>query len=49
MADKVWIAGRPVAPDLADGLAVQRIVDAAVRSDREGRRVTIAEIAAGES
>ncbi len=41
-------SGRPVEPDLADGLAVQRIVDAAVRSAREGRRVPIAEIAAGE-
>ena len=41
-------AGRPVEPDLADGLAVQRIVDAAVRSAREGRRVSIAEIAADE-
>jgi predicted dehydrogenase len=41
-------AGRRVEPDLADGLAVQRIVEAAVLSAREGRRVTIAEIAAGE-
>lgn len=41
-------AGRPVKPDLADGLAVQRIVDAAVLSAREGRRVAIAEIAAAE-
>ena len=41
-------AGVAVEPDLADGLAVQRIVDAAVRSAREGRRVPIAEIAAGE-
>jgi predicted dehydrogenase len=41
--------GRPVKPDLADGLAVQRIVDAAVRSANEGRRVRIAEIAAGEA
>ena len=41
-------AGRPVKPDLADGLAIQRIVDAAVRSAREGRRVPIAEIEAAE-
>jgi predicted dehydrogenase len=41
-------AGRPVEPDLADGLAIQRIVDASVRSAAEGRRVSIAEIAAGE-
>ena len=41
-------AGERVAPDLADGLAAQRIVDAAVRSAREGRRVAIAEIIAGE-
>ena len=41
-------AGRPVEPSLADGLAVQRIVDAAVRSAREGRRVPVAEIIAGE-
>jgi predicted dehydrogenase len=40
--------GEQVQPDLADGLAVQRIVDAATRSAREGRRVPIAEIAAGE-
>jgi predicted dehydrogenase len=42
-------AGRPVKPDLADGLAVQRIVDAAVTSAREGRRVSIAEIASAEA
>jgi predicted dehydrogenase len=41
-------AGRPVKPDLADGLHIQRIVDAAVLSAREGRRVPIAEIAASE-
>lgn len=40
--------GERVKPDLADGLAVQRIVDAGVRSAREGRRVPIAEIAAAE-
>jgi predicted dehydrogenase len=39
-------AGRPVTPDFADGLAVQRIIDAAARSAAEGRRVTIAEIVA---
>jgi predicted dehydrogenase len=42
-------AGQPVKPDLADGLAIQRIVDAAVLSAREGRRVAIAEIASGEA
>ena len=41
-------AGQPVKPDLADGLHIQRIVDAAVISAREGRRVTLAEIEAGE-
>lgn len=41
-------AGKPVKPDLADGLAIQRIVDAAVRSAAEGRRVSIVEIAVGE-
>jgi predicted dehydrogenase len=41
-------SGMPAAPDFRDGLAVQRVVDAAVRSGREGRRVTIAEIQAGE-
>jgi len=40
--------GEPVSPDLADGLAVQRIVDAAGISAREGRRVAIAEIIAAE-
>jgi predicted dehydrogenase len=40
--------GELVKPDLADGLDVQRIVDAAVRSAREGRRVPITEIEAGE-
>jgi predicted dehydrogenase len=35
---------RTASPDFADGLAVQRITDAANRSAREGRRVTIAEI-----
>jgi predicted dehydrogenase len=42
-------AGRKVAPDFADGLAVQRIVDAAARSARDGRRTTIAEITADEA
>ena len=41
-------AGEKVKPDLADGLHIQRIVDAAVISAREGRRVTLAEIEAGE-
>jgi predicted dehydrogenase len=40
--------GTPVQPDFHDGLAVQRVIDAAVRSATEGRRVTIAEIEAGE-
>jgi predicted dehydrogenase len=39
-------AGRPVQPDLADGLHIQRIVDAAVISAREGRRVALAELEA---
>ena len=38
--------GRPASPDFADGLAVQRVVDAANLSAREGRRVAIAEIVA---
>lgn len=37
----------PASPDFRDGLAVQRVVDAAARSSHEGRRVTIAEIVAG--
>ena len=41
-------AGTPTSPDFRDGLEVQRVVDAAGRSAREGRRVTIAEITAGE-
>ena len=40
--------GTPASPDFRDGLAVQRVVDAASRSAREGRRVTTAEIVAGE-
>jgi predicted dehydrogenase len=40
--------GSPASPDFRDGLAVQRVVDAASRSAREGRRVTIDEIVAGE-
>jgi predicted dehydrogenase len=36
--------GRPASPDFADGLAIQRIIDAAGLSAREGRRVRIAEI-----
>jgi predicted dehydrogenase len=36
--------GEPASPDFADGLAVQRILDAAGRSAREGRRVRIEEI-----
>ena len=41
-------SGTPASPDFRDGLAVQRVVDAASRSAREGRRVTIAEIVATE-
>jgi predicted dehydrogenase len=39
--------GRPASPDFRDGLAVQRVLDAAARSAAEGRRVAIAEIVAG--
>ena len=42
------VESRAVEPDLRDGLAVQRIMDAAKLSARDGRRVTIAEIAATE-
>lgn len=38
--------GRPASPDFADGLAIQRALEAAGRSAREGRRVPIAEIVA---
>lgn len=38
--------GERAAPDFRDGLVVQRILDAAVRSAGEGRRVRIAEIVA---
>lgn len=40
--------GTTAAPSFRDAWAVQRIVDAAGRSAREGRRVTIEEIASGE-
>ncbi len=40
--------GTGASPDFRDGLAVQRVVDAAGRSSRDGRRVTIAEIVAAE-
>ena len=40
--------GTPASPDFSDGLAVQRVVDAASQSAREGRRVTIEEIVASE-
>lgn len=40
--------GGTATPSFRDAWAVQRIVDAAGRSAREGRRVTIEEIAAGE-
>ncbi len=36
--------GRPASPDFADGLEIQRIIDAAGLSAREGRRVRVAEI-----
>jgi predicted dehydrogenase len=36
--------GAAASPDFRDGLAVQRVIDAAVRSAREGRRVPIAEV-----
>lgn len=39
---------RPASPDFRDGLAVQRVLDAAGRSAREGRRVPIAEVVADE-
>ncbi len=41
-------AGTPASPDFRDGLAVQRVLDAAILSSREGRHVTIAEIVANE-
>jgi predicted dehydrogenase len=40
--------GRAAVPSFRDAWRVQRIVDASERSAREGRRVTIAEIAADE-
>jgi predicted dehydrogenase len=40
--------GGVAVPSFRDAWAVQRVVDAAGRSAREGRRVTIEEIAAGE-
>jgi len=39
--------GRMASPDFGDGLAVQRVLEAADRSARGGRRVAIAEIVAG--
>jgi len=36
--------GEAASPDFRDGLAVQRVLDAAARSARQGRRVPIAEI-----
>lgn len=41
-------AGTPASPDFRDGLAVQRVLEAANRSAREGRRVRIADIVAAE-
>ena len=38
----------PASPDFRDGLAIQRVVDAAGRSARLGRRVPIAEVVADE-
>jgi predicted dehydrogenase len=40
--------GTAASPDFRDGLAVQRVLDAAGRSAREGRRVQVAEIVADE-
>ena len=34
-------AGRPTSPDLAEGLAVQQVLDAALRSDAAGLRVPV--------
>ena len=39
-------SGVKAEPDFSDGLAVQRVLEAASRSARDGRRVTIAEIVA---
>jgi predicted dehydrogenase len=39
-------AGERASPDFADGLAVQRVLEAAAISAREGRRVAIAEVVA---
>lgn len=36
--------GRPLSPSFADGLAVQRVLEAALLSERDGRWVDIAEI-----
>jgi predicted dehydrogenase len=33
--------GTPFTPSFADGAAVQRVLEAAVRSDREGREVSL--------
>lgn len=38
--------GEPASPDFDDGLAVQRVLEAAARSARDGRRVRIEEIVA---
>lgn len=38
--------GETASPDFTDGLAVQRVLEAADRSAREGRRVTVSEIVA---
>jgi len=42
------IAGRAVKPDFADGLRVQRVMDAALRSAAEGRRVMMDGAGSGE-
>jgi predicted dehydrogenase len=39
-------SGERVSPDFGDGLAVQRVLEAAGRSARDGRRVRIAEVVA---
>lgn len=37
-------AGRMVRPDFRDGARLQAVLEAALRSDREGRRVTVSEV-----
>jgi len=35
------IEDRPATPDLYDGVAAQRVIDAAIRSHENGRRISI--------